>query len=282
MAPLFRLIFFSALILFGFAAPAELIRDVEYARPDGVSLKLDVNVPEGKGPFPMVILVHGGGFTNVNRQESFAPLLPSLTEAKFTWLNINYRGLASGSYPMWVEDVQRAIRWAKAHGAEYKGDTNRVALIGESFGGYLTWLAVGRATNDDTKVQAAVVFYGPFLDMEAIAKKNGHIPAQQRKVYGIPDDAGMADILPILHEASAPTYVRPGLPPFLLVHGTADEKAPYKFSVEAQKRLTAAGVPCELISETNGLHGMVNWTNCDQGYKAKTVDWLNTTLGREN
>jgi acetyl esterase len=274
---LFRATLLLVFTVFCLPVSAELIQDVEYARPDGVSLKLDVNVPEGKGPFPIAILVHGGGFTNVNQRQFVTPLFAPLTEAKFTWFTINYRGLLSNSYPAWVEDVERSIRWVKAHAAEYKGDSNRMALIGESFGGYLVWLAVGRATND-TKVNAAVVFYGPFVDMAAIAKKNGHIPAQQMKVYGIQKDEGM---LKILHEASATTYVRPGLPPFLLIHGTADEKAPYAFSLEAQKRLTAVGVPCELIPETNAPHGMVNWDSYDQSYKMKMIAWLEKTLGRD-
>lgn len=269
-------------VFFRFNASAESFRDVEYARVDGISLKLDVNVPEGKGPFPIAILVHGGGFTNVDRQQSFAPISAPLTAAKFTSVTINYRGLASSSWPVWVEDVERSIRWVKAHGAEYKGDTNRIALIGESFGGYLVSLAVGRATNDDTKVNAAVVFYGPFLDMAAIARKNGHIPAQQMKAYGIQKDENPEEVQRILHEASVPTYVRPGLPPFLLIHGTADEKAPYAFSVEAQKRYVAAGIYCELISVTNAPHGMINWTNCDQSYKTEMIAWLEKTLGPEN
>jgi len=273
----FHISLFLTLAFFSRVASAELIRDVEYSRPDGVSLKLDVNVPEGKGPFPIVILVHGGGFTNVDKQQFVTPLFGPLTEAKFTWCTINYRGLLSNSYPAWVEDVEQSVRWMKMHGAEYKGDTNRIALVGESFGGYIVSLAVGRGTNE-TKVNAAVVFYGPFLDMEANARKSGHVPEQQMKVYGIqkPEDA-----LRILREASVTTYVRPGLPPFLLVHGTADEKAPHAFSVEAQKRLTAVGVPCELISETNAPHGMINWDNYDQSYKAKMIAWLEKTLGRE-
>jgi dipeptidyl aminopeptidase/acylaminoacyl peptidase len=115
--------------------------------------------------------------------------------------------------------------------------------------------------------------------MAAIAQKNGHIPEQQRKVYGIQKDE---DMQRILREASVPTYVRPGLPPFLLIHGTADEKAPYSFSVEARKRLSAAGVPCELISVTNAPHGMVNWDQYDQSYKTEMIAWLEKTLGRES
>ena len=116
--------------------------------------------PRAAGLLPIAILVHGGGFTNVDRQPSMTPLFAPLTEAKFTWVTINYRGLASAAYPVWVEDIERSIRRVKAHAPEYKGDTNRVALIGESFGGYLTWFVVGRAT-DETRVNAAVVFYGP-------------------------------------------------------------------------------------------------------------------------
>lgn len=263
-------------ISFSPIASAELISDVEYAKPNGVSLKLDVNVPEGNGPFPIAILVHGGGFTNITRQESITPLFRPLTDAKFTWFTIDYRGLLAASYPAWVEDVEHAVHWIKAHASEYKGDPGRVALIGESFGGYLVWLVVGRAPKD-RQVNAAVVFYGPFLDMEAIAKKSDHVPDQQRKVYGIQKDE---DAPKILREASVTTYVKPGLPPFLLVHGTADEKVPYAFSVEAQKRLAAAGIPCDLISVTNGLHGMANWDMSDQSYKSKVIAWLERTLGR--
>src|ERR1700748_2797265 len=104
----FCIFLFFALLLFHFTAPAELIRDVEYARPEGVSLKLDVNVPEGKGPFPIAILVHGGGFTNVDKQQFITPLFAPLTAAKFTWFTINYRGLLSNSYPAWVEDVEQS------------------------------------------------------------------------------------------------------------------------------------------------------------------------------
>jgi len=256
-------------------APAEMIRDVEYAKPDGVSLTLDVNVPEGKGPFPIAILVHGGGFTNVTKEQNVTPLFAPLTDANFTWFTINYRGLMSNTYPVWVQDVEQSIRWVKAHGAEYKGDTNRIALIGESFGGYLVMLAVGRAT-DDTKVNAAVVFYGPFMDMAAVAKKNGHIPDQQMQAFGIHKFEGA---LKILHEASIPTYLRPGLPPVLLIHGTLDTHVPYAVSMEAQKEMRKAGMRCDLIPVVGAPHGMVNWDKFDQSYKTNLIEWLEITLG---
>ncbi|HEX4342692.1 MAG TPA: alpha/beta hydrolase [Verrucomicrobiae bacterium] len=270
-----KILLLLTLISFVTSTSAELIRDVEYAKTNGVSLTLDVNVPEGKGPFPIAILVHGGGFTNVTKEQYITPLFAPLTEANFTWFTINYRGLMSNSYPVWVEDVERSIRWVKAHATEYKGDTNRIALIGESFGGYLVSLAVGRATND-TKVNAAVVFYGPFMDMAAVAKHNGHIPEAQMKAYGIHKIEGS---LKILHDASVTTYVRKGLPPFLLIHGTMDTRVPFSVSLDAQKQYLKAGVPCELIAVTNAPHGMVNWEPYDQSYKTKMIEWLEKTLG---
>lgn len=270
----FATVMLFPLISFSPVAPAELIRDVEYAKPNGVSLRLDVNVPDGKGPFPIAILVHGGGFTNITRQQSITPLFPVLTEAKFTWFTIDYRGLLAGPYPIWVEDVERSIRWVKAHAAEYKGDPGRVALIGESFGAYLTLLATGRATAE-TKPNAVVAFYAPFADLYR-AIKDGHVPDQMKKVYGIQNEA---DAPRILSEASVTTYLKPGLPPMLLIHGTADEKVPYAGSVGAQKHLTTIGVPCELISVTNAPHGMMNWDAYDQSYKARMIEWLKQTLG---
>jgi len=266
---------FLVFLSFCSSVPAEMIRDVEYAKLNGVSLTLDANVPEGNGPFPIAILVHGGGFTNVTKEQYITPLFAPLTDANFTWFTINYRGILSNSYPVWVEDVERSIRWVKAHGAEYKGDTNRIALIGESFGGYLVMLAVGRATND-TKVNAAVVFYGPFMDMAAVAKKNGHIPEQQMQAYGIHKYEGA---LKILHDASIPTYLRPGLPPVLLIHGTLDTRVPYSVSMEAQKEMKKAGMQCDLIPVVGAPHGMVNWDKFDQSYKTNMIEWLEKTLG---
>ena len=140
-----RAFLFLALIFSQGVASAELIRDLEYARPDGVSLKLDVNVPEGAGPFPIAILVHGGGFTNVNQRQFVTPLFAPLTEAKFTWFSINYRMAPQNFWPACFEDTQTAIRWVKAHCAEYKGDPNRIALLGYSAGGHLALLAALRS-----------------------------------------------------------------------------------------------------------------------------------------
>src|SRR5437762_2409449 len=73
------------------AATTGLRSDVEFAKVGDVSLTLDAFVPEGDGPFPTCILVHGGGFTKGDKQSYIKPLFEPLGRAGFVWISINYR-----------------------------------------------------------------------------------------------------------------------------------------------------------------------------------------------
>ncbi len=83
----------------------------------------------------------------------------------------------------------------------------------------------------------------------------------------------------LLREASPINYVHSGLPPFLLVHGTADMSVPYNHSVQLQAKLRAVGVSCDLITIDDGVHGMARWETTDPGYKSKVVNWIAGRLG---
>src|SRR6476469_5718544 len=74
-----------------YAAPPQQFNDVEYATPDGISLRLDAAIPAGRGPFPAAILVHGGGWVRGDRRLEVAPLFQPLTEAGIAWFSISYR-----------------------------------------------------------------------------------------------------------------------------------------------------------------------------------------------
>ena len=143
------LIFVWSLALGAECAGAQLVRDNEYGRADSERLRLDVSVPEGTGPFPIAILVHGGGWSGGDKSGSdhpgdsadISPWFAPLTAAKFTWFSINYRLAPVHRWPACFADVQAAIRWVKAHAAVYKGDPHRLALFGHSAGGHLVCLA---------------------------------------------------------------------------------------------------------------------------------------------
>lgn len=268
----------AALLAIGSAAHAGLTKDIEYANVDGVSLRLDAYVPDGPGPFPAVILVHGGGWNSGDKSGGrtkalIAPMDEPLARAGFAWFEINYRLLPKYPYPACIDDVESAIRWVKAHSTEYKLDPGRLALAGESAGGHLVDLAAARA-DKSTRVDAVVSFYGVY-DLVALAKAKG-AGGNLGELFGIStlDDR----TTPMLRAASAAAYIRPGLPPFLLVHGDADPKVPYQLDVDFRSRLLAVGVPCDLITIHGGGHGMVSWQKVAPDYRDRVVAWLQRTL----
>ena len=84
--------FLSVTLLALGAQEYKVIPDVEYSRPGGFSLKLDAHIPPGNGPFPAVILVHGGGWSKGDKAALFIqPLFTPLNQTGFAWFSIDYR-----------------------------------------------------------------------------------------------------------------------------------------------------------------------------------------------
>lgn len=253
--------------------------DVEYGQAAGESLKLDLSVPDGPGLFPAVILVHGGGWTAGDKSGGpkkgyMAPMQDPLTAAGYAWFSINYRLGPKFHHPAPAEDLETAIRWVKAHAAEYHIDPRRIAIAGESAGGQIVSFVAMRA-HGDTSIAATMIFYGP-SDLVAETKKRGELSPSYSAFVGrnTLDD----QTLKLLHDASPINFVKAGLPPFLLVHGTADQSVSFEQSVNLQARLKAVGVPCELIAIKDGPHGMLPWPPLMPDFKDRVVAWLVKTM----
>jgi pectinesterase len=268
---------------------AGIRRDLEYSNAGGESLRLDACVPEGQGPFAAVILVHGGGWSGGDKTQGVDPLFAPISSSGLAWFSINYRRAPKYRYPAPVEDIETAIRWVKQHAKEFNIDAERLALVGESAGGHLVAMAVVRAqgdarangdtqAGDDTRVAAAVPFYAP-VDLEADTQRRGGLSLSLRDLFGRSfqvDD----QVVQLLRDASPINYVHAGMPPFLLVHGTADMSVPYGQSLQFQAKLKAAGVSCELLTIDDGVHGMARWEAIDPGYKEKVVNWIAAKLAK--
>jgi acetyl esterase len=264
-------------------------KDVEYARPDGKPVLLDLHVPDGPGPFPAAILIHGGGFDEGSKSTNVRPLFEPLSNAGFAWFSIDYRLAPSAHFQQTIEDVFAAIRWVKANAAAYRVDVSRIALIGESAGGFLVNYA---ATHEkpDTKVAAVVDFYGP-ADYGQLAEARRDHPERFNMTslnrhaangggihfFGVEqlDAAGLTK----LRTFSPLAAVHKGMPPFLAIHGTKDDQVPYDQSPEFCDAMHKAGVPCELITIDGGGHGMGSWRAPEmQHWKPEMIAWLKRTL----
>ena len=134
------------------------LKDVEFARPNGVVLTLDGWIPASARPQPAVIMVHGGSWNSGDKRTYIGPWFPALTDAGIAWFTINYRLSPQWKFPAAVEDVEAAVSWVRANAAKYNVDPERLALMGESAGGHLVALVGARGK---VKVKGVVDFYGP-------------------------------------------------------------------------------------------------------------------------
>jgi acetyl esterase len=251
---------------------AELRRDIEFSRPDGYSLTLDAWVPEGPGPFPTVIVVHGGGWEAGDKNTYVPPLFPPLIRGGFAWFTINYRLSPRFQHPAAFDDVNAAIVWVKRNAAAYKVDPTRIALMGESAGGHLAALAGARATSA-TRVAAVVCFYC-LTDVEARSKRFGSPGKNVTQLLG---GTGITPPeLAKMREASGITYVKRDMPPILFIHGTKDELVPFAQSTSMCAKMKLVGASCEVFAVPDAPHGIGGWEEIPayQNYKEKMVEWL--------
>lgn len=263
------------LLLCVFAQAAEL-EDVLYSEVNGVRLTLDAHIPDGTGPFPTAILVHGGGWVAGDKQQYINYLFKPLADAGFAWFSINYRLAPQYRFPAPADDVEQAIRFIKANAAKYKVDTRRIALIGESAGGHLV-AYVGARSQGPSRVAAVVSMYG-IHDFISASQAWKPVPTEVLQLFGI--NVVDAATVPLLIQASPVVYITRDSPPFLLLHGSKDEDVPYEQSVEMCDKMKQAGARCELITIQGAPHGMDHWEPHPEflWYKKALVDWLHKTL----
>jgi alpha-L-fucosidase 2 len=262
--------------------------DVEYTHPGGKSVLLDLHIPDGPGPFPTAILIHGGGFDGGSKSTNVRPLFGVLAGAGIAWFSIDYRMAPEFRFPQAIEDVDSAIRWVKAHAAEYRVDVSKMAIIGESAGGFLVNYA-GTHETPETKVAAVVDFYGP-VDYGKLALLRRDHPERFNMVtinghaargggihfFGAEqlDEAGLAKL-----RAVSPIFaVHKGMSPFLCIHGNKDDQVAYEQSPEFCDAMHQVGAGCELITIEGGGHGMGNWRAPEmQHWKPEMIAWLKKT-----
>lgn len=273
-ASLFALTLFA--MSTGIPALATDSKDVVYNNVEGVTLTLDAHVPDGPGPFPVAILVHGGGWVAGDKQQYITYIFQPLADAGFAWFSINYRLAPQFKFPADADDVEAAIRFVRTNAAKYNVDAKRIALIGESAGGHLVSY-VGARNEPDSRVAAVVSMYGihDFITA-AIAWKP--FPHEVLDLFGIREVD--ADTAPVLIEASPVAYISAEMPPFLLMHGSKDEDVPYEQSVEMCDKMKQAGAHCDLITIEGAPHGMDHWESHPEWlwYKKALVEWLQKTL----
>ncbi len=234
--------------------------DLVYATADGASLKLDLYLPSAtRGPMPLVIWVHGGGWMNGDKLMAAAvPLMPLLLKDGIAVASINYRFSREALFPAQLYDCKAAVRWLRANASTYGIDPNKIAAAGDSAGGHLVALlgtTIDRPELEgdegnpgvSSRVTAVCDFFGPtdFADWN----KGNPNPA----AFENPDDpiakligGTIADHLHQARAASPITYVSAKACPFYILHGNTDTVVPLAQSEMLYQALQKVGVPSSL------------------------------------
>jgi acetyl esterase/lipase len=245
-----------------------VVRDIIYQHVGDRNLALDLYRPDNRpGPFPVIIWIHGGGWSAGRKEHCPAVML--LPDG-YAIASINYRLTRVAPFPAQIEDCKAAVRWVRANAGKYHLDPDKIGAWGHSAGGHLAALL---GTSGDVK------------ELEG----NGDNLQVSGRVQAVCDVAGPADLVSMYQEVSGKStelgekataaiealiggpleqhkdtavaaspihYISKDDPPFLIIQGDEDETVPISQSLEFAKALKAAGVPAVLDVASGRGHGV--------------------------
>jgi acetyl esterase/lipase len=281
--------------------------DVLYDTPTSagkqVPLKLDLQVPKTPGPKPLVVYITGGGFMLANKSGNLEQRT-YLAEQGYVVASIEYRTVANGAlYSDSIADVKSAIRYLRAHADQYGINTGQVAVWGQSAGGYLaamTGVTNGSGQFEDSgnpgqssTVQAVVDEFGPSDvskladDFDTAAQQANYAPGNSFAQFVFGPDTKLSVKDDPAAAASPLTYVAPSSPPFVLLHGSADQLVSPSQTLILHNALRAKGVDSTRYVVTGANHGHMTFMGGDpnaaklwssQQVVGHIVDFLNKHL----
>ncbi|MER8069290.1 prolyl oligopeptidase family serine peptidase [Streptomyces sp. NPDC094034] len=252
-------------------------RDIVYATPSAAGkkteLKLDIQVPATDGRKPLVVYVPGGGFVRADKSGALDQRT-YVAEQGYAVASIEYRTTSDrATYEEGVADVKSAIRYLRAHADEYGIDAGKVAVWGESAGGYLAAMVgttqgverfdAGDHLDESSDVQAVVDKFGPSdlarigADFDTAARQANVTPGNSAAawVYGPGTKKSVTDDPAAVARANPATYADSSDPAFLLFHGSADRLVSPSQTLLLHNALRAKGVDSTRYVLTGADHG---------------------------
>jgi acetyl esterase/lipase len=234
-----------------------------YGNGGASDLALDLALPQGEGPFPGVICIHGGAWRTGNRQQ-LTKTIEVLANRGYVAASVDYRLAPAAKFPAQIEDCKAAVRWLRAHAAQYHLDPERIGVVGFSAGAHLACLLGTTDKNDglegnggnlaqSSRVQAVVSFFGP----TDFTSKTWDDDIEQEML--VPVLGATFTQRPELYRRFSPIiYVTKDDPPFLFLHGTKDHLVNIRQSRVLAAKLQAQGIEAKVIAledEGHGWHG---------------------------
>lgn len=266
-------------------AGTKTLRDLSYVKAGHARQKLDLYLPAQKQA-PLLVYIHGGGWRGGSKAHVTG--LDQIVAQGFAVASIGYRFSQDAIFPAQIEDCKSAIRWLRAHAADYGYDPARIAAFGESAGGHLTALLAttgsirdfdkGEHLDQSSAIQCGIDWFGP-TDFPGFRPPNGQ---------PVPQDVGKDSVLgqlfggpplekmELARRASPVTWVTKTTAPLYIMHGTLDSLVPLNQSTGLAGKMKEAGVAVTLDVIEGAGHGGPQFTAGDK--PLKMFEFLNRHL----
>jgi acetyl esterase len=237
------------------------VGELHAAVPVAPGVHADVVVPRGRGPHPVLVYLHGGGWI-CGSPTTHRKLGYRFAEAGYLVFNVDYRLAPEHPFPTPLEDCLAAIRFAAREAGRFGGDPQRLAVGGDSAGGNLSAAAAIELFGSPEAPKAALLIYGVF-DFAALRQAHeaaapGPLADAGRQLVDLmvgdylgtePDPARLAD------PRVSPLHGADRLPPCHVVVGGADPLVTQ--AEQLAKALADAGVDFEHYVDEGMPHGYV-------------------------
>jgi len=224
------------------------LKDVFYTPDNDPGRSLDIYFPaDMHKKWPVVINVHGGAWSEGTKD--WLGYSADFPQHNIVGVSINYRLSPAVKAPLHLHDVKTAIRFLRANAERFNLDPDWFGIMGHSAGGHLVSMAAltaGLGVHDDNthyrKFSAQVQAVAPCSGPSSLEGIPAHDPEFSKMIFGTADPDA-----PIYREYSPITYLRANLPPFLIVHGTADDVVDVKQGITLHEGLQKFGNYSELV-----------------------------------
>lgn len=258
-----------------FAGLIDLQANIVFAAPSGEQLALQLIKPmwksEGGAGYPLVVFIQGSAWTKPNQFWEI-PQLCRLAKRGFVIASVTHRSCFTDPAPAFLKDVKTAIRFLRAHAAEYDIDPERVCAWGTSSGGN-TALLLGMTNGDpefeessyagySSSVKAVVDCFGPTDLVKMIDSQFSWMPRNDENQLWALGGKSEETYREKLTQISPICHIIPGksFPPFLILHGDADELVLYEDSEALYDKLIENGYAADFVQVTGAPHEGNFWS----------------------
>lgn len=259
-------------------------------------LHMTLLIPCTPQPKPAIVYYPGGGFTSADHEKYFK-MRVALAKAGFVVASVEYRTVPD-RYPALVVDGKAAVRYLRAHAAQFGIDPTRIGVFGDSAGGYLAQMVgvtgddksldQGDFTDQSSAVQAVATIYG----ISNLMNIGAGAPEKIQEIHASPavteallihgpafwtyEGASILSDSVKAMQASPMGHIRENLPPFLIMHGTSDPMVSFRQSEQLYEALKKVHNDVHFVELEGASHGDLSWYQ--QPVIDKVVNWFKEKL----